>query len=138
MQFFSKNSSIFEIFESRWKIDFFSSIFWRIWPRWKQCKIIDFHGSETVKICTDRWETDLYESSPKTAPKNSRSALARLQAKKEVFLGVFSATFDFFRHSSGAVAIISLKLGFSLVFRTNNALARLSDAWSTTRHLIVL
>ena len=62
ISFFPKNRPIFEIFESGAKIDFFSSIFWKAWPKWKQSKIFDFSSSETVKILADRWEIVLHNS----------------------------------------------------------------------------
>ena len=43
-----------------------------------------------------------------------------------------------FGYCTGAVVIIAHKVRLLLVFRANSILARLSDGWSTTRHLIML
>ena len=49
--------------------------------------------------------------------------LGTIAAAPDKFVVCF--TFAIFSYSSGAVAIITLKLGVTLIFRANNALARL-------------
>ena len=67
--------------------------------------------------------------------KKHTSCFGAVTLKKYVFWEAFCLPFAIFSYSSGAVAIITLKLGVTLIFRVNNALARLWDTETAFSHL---